>query len=180
MATGDQRVQGYATALFEVARAEGALEQVEDELFRVARILEQQTRLRDALTDPNLPADHRAQMIGELLGQKVAQHTLNLIAFVVQQGRARDLTEIIDGIVALAAESRMQAVAEVRTAVPLDRDQQSRLKDALEKATGKQIELKVIVDPAVVGGLVARVGDQVFDASVRHRLELAKEHFGRR
>ena len=178
--TNDPRVQGYATALFQVATAEGALEQVEDELFRFARTLEHESKLRDALTDPNLPADHRANMIGELLGEKATPHTVNLISFVVQQGRARELTKIIDSLVALAAESRQQAVAEVRAAVPLDGDQRARLKQALEKAAGKQIELKVIVDPSVVGGLVARVGDQVFDATVRHRLELAKEHFGRR
>ena len=179
MTAKDPRVLGYATALFEVAKAEGVLEQVEDELFRFARTLEQEVALRDALTDPNLPADHRAQMLRELLGPKASPHATNLVAFIVQQGRARDLPRIIDSLVGLAAEARKQAIAEVRSAVPLDGEQRARLTEALETASGKQIELKVIVDPSVMGGLTARVGDQVFDASVRRRLELAKEHFGR-
>ena len=118
-------------------------------------------------------------MLRELLGAKATQHTVNLIGFVVEQGRARELTQIIDSLVQLAAAERDRAVAEVRSAVPLDDGQRERLERALREATGKEITLKVIVDPAVVGGLVARVGDMVFDASVRRRLELAKERLGR-
>lgn len=175
----DQRTQGYAAALFQVAQAEGVLEQVEDELFRFARTLENEIRLRDALIDPSLPAEHRGNMIRELLGDRANPHTVNLIAFLVAQGRARDLGAIIDSLVQMAAESRKQAIAEVRTAVPLDADQRARLKDALESATGKQLELKVLVDPGIVGGVVARVGDMIFDASVRRRLAIAKERFGK-
>ena len=177
--TKDPRIQGYAAALFQVAKAEGALEQVEDELFRFARTHENESRVRDALNDPNLPADHRAKMVTELLGNKASQHTANLIAFVVTQGRARELTQIVDSLVELAAQERMRAVAEVRSAVPIDGERRERLKAALERATGKEVELKVIVDPSVVGGLIARVGNVVFDASVRRRLDMAKELFGR-
>jgi F-type H+-transporting ATPase subunit delta len=172
-------IRGYGQALFQIARAEGALESVEDELFRFARILENETELRQALTDPGLPPEQRAKMITELLGNKATPHTVNLIAFVVQQGRARELTKIIDSLVQLAAEERKKAVAEVRSATPLDEQQREKLKEAITKATGKQVELKVLVDPTVIGGLLVRVGDQVFDGTVRRRLEMAKEHIGR-
>ena len=172
-------IRGYATAIFTVAQAEGILDQVEDELFRFARTLENEIRLRDALVDAQLPVERRVAMLRELLGTKASQHTVNLVGFVVEQGRARELTQIIDSLVELAAKERQKAVAEVRTAVSLDEDQRARLQRALREATGKEITLKVIVDPSVVGGLVARVGDLVFDASVRRRLELAKEEFGR-
>jgi|SRR5437764_7540223 len=179
MASKDPRIEGYARALLDIAQAEGALDQVEDELFRFARTLENEIRLRDALVDPQLPVERRVAMLRELLGTKASQHTVNLIGFVVEQGRARELTQIIDSLVELAAKERQKAVAEVRTAVPLDDDQRARLGRALREATGKEITLKVIVDPSVVGGLLARVGDLVFDASVRRRLELAKERLGR-
>ena len=179
MASRDPRIEGYAKALLDVAQAEGVLDQIEDELFRFARTLENEIRLRDALVDPQLPVERRVAMLRELLGAKASQHTVNLIGFVVEQGRARELTQIIDSLVELAAHERQKAVAEVRTAVPLDDEQRQRLERALRDATGKEISLKVIVDPSVVGGLVARVGDLVFDASVRRRLELAKERFGR-
>jgi len=179
MSSKDPRVEGYAKALFDIAQAEGALDQVEDELFRFARTLENEIRLRDALVDPQLPVERRVEMLRELLDAKASPHTVNLISFIVEQGRARELTHIIDSMVELAARERQRAVAEVRSAVPLDEEQRQRLERALRDATGKEITLKVIVDPSVVGGLVARVGDLVFDASVRRRLELAKENLGR-
>lgn len=179
MASKDPRIEGYSKALLDIAQAEGVLDQVEDELFRFARTLENEIRLRDALVDPQLPVERRVAMLRELLGTKASQHTVNLIGFVVEQGRARELTQIIDTLVELAAKERQKAVAEVRTATSLDDDQRARLERALREATGKEITLKVIVDPSVVGGLVARVGDVVFDASVRRRLERAKEELGR-
>jgi F-type H+-transporting ATPase subunit delta len=179
MASRDPRIEGYAKALLDIAQAEGALDQVEDELFRFARALENEIRLRDALVDPQLPVERRVAMLRELLGTKASQHTVNLISFVVEQGRARELTQIIDSLVELAAKERQKAVAEVRTAVALDDAQRARLERALRGATGKEITLKIIVDPSVVGGLIARVGDLVFDASVRRRLERAKEELGR-
>jgi F-type H+-transporting ATPase subunit delta len=172
-------IRGYAQALFQIAEAEGALEQVEDELFRFARILENETRLREAITDPALPAERRAEMVQELLTNKATPHTINIISFIVQQGRARELPKIFDSLVQLAAEERRKAIAEVRSAFPLDEQQRERLKQAIESATGKQVELKVLVDPAVIGGLLVRVGDQIFDGTVRRRLQMAKDQIGR-
>ncbi len=170
--------RGYAQALFRIAQAEGVLEQVEDELFRFARTLETETRLREALTDIALPPEHRAKMVDELLGGKASPHAINIVSFLVQQGRARDLPTIIDSLVQLAAAERRKAVAEVRTAVQLDEQERDRLVEAINRATGKQVDLKVIVDPGVLGGLLVRVGDEVFDGTVRRRLELAKERIG--
>jgi F-type H+-transporting ATPase subunit delta len=173
--TRKEAIRGYAEALFSVAEAEEALEVVEDELFRFARALEREQRLRDALTDPVLPAERKRAVLGDVLGERANPHTVNLLRFLVEQGRARDLPAIVDELVALAAERRQAAVAEVRTAVPLDAEHRKRLADALGRATGKKVELKVVVDPSVVGGVVARVGDQVIDGTVRRRLELARE-----
>jgi F-type H+-transporting ATPase subunit delta len=170
-----EAIRGYAEAMFSVAEAEDALEAVENELFRFARALEGQQGLRDALTDPALPTDRKRAVLADVLGDRANPHTVNLLGFVVEQGRARDLPAIVDELVALAAERRRAAVAEVRTAIPLDAERRERLAEALGKATGKNVELKVVVDPSVVGGVVARVGDQVIDGSVRRRLELARE-----
>jgi F-type H+-transporting ATPase subunit delta len=93
---------------------------------------------------------------------------------VVGAGRGRDLPAIIDKVVKRASSSQGKEVAEVRTAVELTADQQARLAAALERATGKQINLKVVVDPSVLGGVVATVGDSVIDGSVRSRLDQVK------
>jgi F-type H+-transporting ATPase subunit delta len=170
-----EAIRGYAEALFAVAEAEDALDEVSDELFRFARTVEQQPDLRKALTDPQLPSERKRAVLTDLLGERANRHTVNLLEFIVEQGRARELEAIVDELVQLAAERREHAVAEVRTAVPLDDAMEERLAEALSAATGKNVELKVIVDPSVIGGVVARVGDQVIDGSVRRRLELARE-----
>ena len=169
------RVDGYAGAIFEVARAEGSLDTVSDELFRFAQVLQGSDQLRQTLTDQTLPPDKRQAIVEDLLGPRASPLTVQLISFVVGAGRARELPEIIERLVQRAAAEREHEVAEVRTAVDLDDEQRRRLTEALERATGKKIELKVIRDPTVIGGVVARVGDTVIDGTVRHRLEQLRE-----
>ena len=171
----DTATRGYAEALFQIAQAEGALDAVENELFDFARTVEREPELRQALTDPALPGERKQAVLNELLGGRANPHTTRLLGFVVEQGRARDLASIVDELVRLAAERRRSVVAEVRTAVPLDDERRRRLEAALSRATGRKVELKTVVDPSVVGGVVARVGDQVIDGSIRRRLELARE-----
>jgi F-type H+-transporting ATPase subunit delta len=175
MADGNDRVEAYAKALLEVARAEGTLGEVEDDLFRFARVFEGSDDLRMALTDPSLPAERRMAVVEELMGGKALNVSAALASFVVGIGRANDLPAIVDRFVSLAANERQHEVAEVRSAVPLDEGQRTRLEQALSEATGKQVELKVIVDERVLGGLVATIGDTVIDGTVRHRLEQLKE-----
>jgi F-type H+-transporting ATPase subunit delta len=170
----DARIDGYARALFEIARAEGTLDEVEDELFRFARSYESSDSLRMALTDEMVPAARRQAIVEELLGGKATGTTTQLVSMVVGSGRGRDLPAIIDKLVARASNSKNLEVAEVRSAVALTDDQQNRLKAALANATGKQVNLKVIIDPSILGGLVATVGDTVIDGSVRTRVDQLK------
>jgi F-type H+-transporting ATPase subunit delta len=170
----DARIEGYAKALFEIARAEGSLDEVEDELFRFARSYESSDALRNALTDDMIPAAKRQAIIEDLLGGKATSTTTQLISMVVGSGRGRDLPAIIDILVARASSSKNLEVAQVRSAVALTSDQQDRLRAALANATGKQVNLKVVVDPSVLGGIVATVGDTVIDGSVRTRLDQLK------
>ena len=164
----------YATALVAVAEAEGALSKVEDELFAFAKAAEQNPALREALTDEALPVDNRQALVRDVLGPRANKTTVSLISFVIESGRARDLSKIADAVVQLAASSREHAVAEIRSAVPLTDKQRERLEKALSRATGRTVEAKVVIDPTVIGGVIARVDDLVFDGSVSSRLEDAK------
>jgi len=172
--SGDAMIEGYARALFEVARAEGTLDEVEDELFRFARSYESSDALRNALTDEHIPAEKRQAIVEDLLGGKTTTTTIQLVSMVVGSGRSRDIPAIVDSLVARASSAKQLDVAEVRTAVELTDDQRARLKAALENATGKSINLKTIVDPSVVGGIVATIGDTVIDDTVRTRIEQLK------
>ena len=170
----DSRIEGYARGLFEIARAEGTLDVVEDELFRFARSYESSDALRNALTDEQIPAAKRQAIVEDLLGGKATGTTTQLVSMVIGAGSGRDLPAMIDKLVARASSAKNLELAEVRTAVPLTQDQETRLAAALANATGKQVNVKVVVDPSVLGGVVATIGDTVIDGSVRTRIDQLK------
>ena len=163
-----------------MARAEGQLEAVEDDLFRFARALEGSDELRSVLTDEAVPASRRLGVVTDLLGNRASPLSAALVSAVVAAGRSRQLPAIADGLVRRAAASRERVLAEVRSAVPLDDDQRTRMAEALGRATGKAVEVKVVIDPEVLGGVVAQVGDTVIDGSVRSRLDELRERIGGR
>lgn len=167
----DERVEGYARGIFEMAKGEGALDRVESELLTVARAIDSSNELRSTLTDPQLPMERKQAVVDELIGGRASSLTLAAVQMIVSQGRAGDLPEIAMGVAEVAASSRNKAVAEVRSAVPLDPETVARLTTSLGRATGKQVEVKVVIDPSVIGGLVARVGDTVIDGSIARRFD---------
>jgi F-type H+-transporting ATPase subunit delta len=174
----DAVISGYAEAMFAVARAEGVLAKVEDELYAFGKAIEQHTELRESLTDAALPAQNKRAVLQDLIGGKAHPVTMSLLWFVIDAGHARELPKIVDELARMASLEREHAMAEVRTAVDLSATQRERLAEALSRATGRQIDVKVVVDPSVVGGVIARVGDEVFDGSIASRLEDAKQALG--
>ena len=175
----DDRIDGYAAAIFQVAQAEGALESVGDELFRIARAFESSPELREALTDRRLPTDRKLAIVEDLLEGKVSTLSMGLVSFVVGVDRGGDLPAIADRLAERAAGERDHVIAEVRTAVELSEDEVARLTEALGRATGKQVEVKTVIDPSIIGGILTRVGDTVIDGSVRHRLDEVRQQLTR-
>jgi len=159
-----------AQALFAAAEREDDLDDVEDELFRFGRILDREPRLRSALTDPALPADHKRALLGSLLEARVRPATLTLVHEVVLFPRGRTIDRGLEDYGRLAAERRERLVAHVSTVVPLSGDQQDRLADALARQLGHRVHLNIEIDPELVGGLTVRVGDRLFDGSIVHRI----------
>ena len=168
------RCDNYAEAFFAVITAEGHLNEAQDELFRFARIVEGNDELQARLTDTAIPVGTRQQIVFDLLEGKALPTTVALVSTLVGTGRLRDLPTIVDRLLQRTASLTNRTVAEVRSAVELTPDQQDRLKAALANATGKNVNLKVIVDPTVLGGLVATVGDTVIDGTVRTHLDQLK------
>jgi F-type H+-transporting ATPase subunit delta len=175
VSTTSDRVESYAQAFLEVARAEGHLAEVEDELFRFSNAYAESDELRLALTDPALPLARKVAVIQDLLEAKALAVSVALVTAVVIAGRAGELEEIVARFVQLAVAERAHEVAEVRSAVPLSDDDIARLQEALSRSTRKNVEVKVIVDPDVMGGIVTKIGDQVIDGTVRSRLDQLRE-----
>ena len=140
----------------------------------MARAFESNEQLRNTLSDSTIPADRRQQVAEQLLGAKASNTTTQLVSLVIGSGQVRDLPAIVDSLVKRASSEKQQEVAEVRSAVALSDDQKTRLAAALTKVTGKPVNLKVVIDPSVLGGLVAVVGDEVIDDTVRTRLDQLK------
>jgi F-type H+-transporting ATPase subunit delta len=167
----DAQIDGYAAAMFEVARAEDVLGRVGDELFRFSRSVEAAPDLRSALTDPATPAAAKSRLLEDLLDGRAHPVTVRLLELVVAGGLVRDLTRVVDAFSAKAQAAGGAALAEVRVAAPISEEQRQRLSDALSRAKGRTVDVKVIVDPSVMGGVVTTIGDEVIDGSVRRRLE---------
>lgn len=172
-----ERAEIYAEALLGIITAEGNVGETTDELFRFARTLEGNDELWGVLADPHIPADRRGQIVQDLLGGKASDVTLACVSLVVTAGRARELPAIVDLLVAATARATAKQVAQVRVAKPLSDDQRERLARALAASVGTDLDLKVVVDPTVIGGVVAQIGDRVIDGSVRARLNQLRESF---
>ena len=165
---------GYAAGLLEVLRAEGVAERVEEELFRAARTIENDRNLRSRLNDPQIPVATRLEVIDGIFGGRAHPQTVAALLWLVAAGRARQIGDVADELARRGAASRSASLAEVRSAVELESRQRQRLQAALERNLGRDIELRVVVDPEVVGGLVVRIGDTVIDGSVASRLDAVR------
>ena len=168
------RTDSYAIAVAAVAGAEGALESVADELHQFARALETNDELRNTISDRTIPAGRRLGVVSEVLSGAHPM-TANLVKMIVGADRANEIVALADAVVTQAASSRGEQVAEVRSAVALSDEQISRLAAALGHAVGGSVDVKVTVDPAVMGGIVAQIGDTIIDGSVKTRLDKLKE-----
>lgn len=162
------------------AEAQGQLEEVEDELFRFGRIVESNAGLSLALSDLSVPAERKRGLIERLLENRANAVTVRLVQRAVTRGeKGRAVDRVIDDLVALAAERRQRKVAVVQVARPLDAEQVDRLRTALSRTFGGEVELRIEVVPDVLGGVIVQVGDEVVDGSVARRLAEAQRLLGR-
>jgi F-type H+-transporting ATPase subunit delta len=153
----------------------GQSDEVEDELFRFARIVESRPALRDALADRNLPRANKVSVVEALLARKATPATLALVVRLVSHPRGRTPEEGLAEYGEIASRRRQRFVARVSTAIALTDDERSRLRSALANLYGHDVHLQIEVDPQVVGGLVVQVGDEVIDGSVAGRLAQARQ-----
>jgi F-type H+-transporting ATPase subunit delta len=164
-----------AEAAFSDAEADGRLDRVEEELFRVARTVTAEPQLRTALSDPAVPGEARQALVRDLIGSRADATTTRLVEHVVVSSRGRRVEAVLEQLVELAASRRSEVVAEVTAAIELSAQQEQRLAAALQRVYGTVVRLQVTVDPTLVGGIVVRVGDEVIDGSVVHRLAAARD-----
>ncbi|MCQ0023652.1 F0F1 ATP synthase subunit delta [Streptomyces somaliensis DSM 40738] len=161
------------TADLTAAQKAGVLDDVEDELFRFGRIATSSPELRAALTDRAATATAKGELLRRLLGGRAHAATERLIVRLVTQPRGRSLEGGLESLSRLAASRRDRMVAVVTSAVPLTDRQKERLGAVLARMYGREMHLNLDVDPAVLGGISVRIGDEVVNGTIASRLEEA-------
>lgn len=176
--SGDDLVTGIeelaAQTAFTVAEADGSLDSVEEELFRFGRALDSSPELQMALTNPAGSVASKAGIVRDLLADRAAPVTTQVLEYASGHLHGMRIDAVVDRLCDLAARQRERVVAEVRVAAPLDPEQERRLSAALSRLKGRTVRLNVAIDPAVVGGVYVKVGDEVIDGTVASRLEQAR------
>jgi F-type H+-transporting ATPase subunit delta len=161
-------------ALFAASERDGTLDTVEDELFRIERILDASGDLAGLLDEQSAPGQRRAALLDRLIEGKVAPVTRDLLRHAVISQRKRSIVLAIDDLLHRAAERQDRSVARVVSARPLTAQQEERLAKALTEMYGRKVSLRTAIEPSIEGGLVVRVGDEVIDGSVASRLAEAR------
>jgi F-type H+-transporting ATPase subunit delta len=157
------------TAIAAAAQSESRLGRVEEELFRFARTVEAEHELGWALASP-APADSKRALVADLLGSKAAEETVLLAQQAVAHPRGVRASEALGRYGEILAARQNRSVAEVTVAQPLSAAQQERLAGVLSRTYGRELQLNLIVDPDVVGGVRVQVGDEVVSGTIADRL----------
>lgn len=163
----------YAQAIFQIAKANNNLDEWAKDLKRIAEIAKDQDVI-DIIENPKVLFDQKAALIKQKLG-KANDLVLNLCYLLIMKGKLKNAGQIADEYEALLDEHKGIKHALVTTAVPVDEAEKAKIAAQLEKITGKKISVKLQVNPAILGGIIARIEDTQIDGSVRNKLELLRK-----
>jgi F-type H+-transporting ATPase subunit delta len=169
MARRETAARRYADAAFEIGRSDGTLETWERDLT-VLRDALRDDQLRRLVEHPAVPFAEKERVLRRVL-PGMAREPLSLALLMIRRGRPGAVDAMVDRFDELVRRERGISLAEVRTALPLDDEQRAAIAERLRTLTGDRIEMKEVVDDALIGGVSVRIGDRLYDASVRSRLE---------
>lgn len=169
MARRETAARRYAEAAFQIGKADGTLDRWEVDLRRLRAALED-PGLSALVVHPAVPFHDKERVLRRVLGD-VGDEALNLVLLMIRRGRPGAIGRMVEHFEELVRRERGIDLAEVRTALPLDDEQRSAIEARLRELTGNRIEINEVVDEALIGGLTVRIGDLLYDASVRTRLE---------
>lgn len=165
----------YAKALFAIGKENSTYEAYSEGLKAVAALFASNPEVEDALTNPLYPVDIREKAMAAIVESMEADKVMgNFLHLLVEKKRAEILPEIAEEFQIMVDEDKNISHGTVVSAVELDADLQNKIQETLEKITGKKVELTASVDPSIIGGMIAKVGDLVLDGSIRTQLASLK------
>jgi F-type H+-transporting ATPase subunit delta len=168
MARRDTAARRYAEAAFEIGREDGTLETWERDLARLRDVLGNE-EVRALAEHPAVPYADKERVLRRLVSG-VSDEAMNLVLLMIRRGRPGAIHKMVERFGELVRRERGIALAEVRTALPLDDAQREEVLARLRELTEQKVEINEVVDESLIGGISVRIGDRLYDASVRNRL----------
>lgn len=167
----------YAKALFDLAVQAGSLEQTDEDVAVISATLDSSRELVNVFESPIISRPKKERIATELFGSRVGKATLDFMSMLIGKGREDIFQEIVEAYRALRDEQEGVVRATVKSATELSEDDKRQLQQAVEKMTGQRARLTLEIDKALIGGVLIKVGDTVYDGSVKHQLEDLREAF---
>lgn len=160
----------YARALYEDAAQKKCVDQVDEDITMIQESLESSSELKRLFQDPIISGDKKEKVVEALFTDRVQATTLTFLKLLIQKGREMLFLDVARAYQALRDEQRGIVEAHVRTAMAMSDAEKKKVVAGIESMTGNKVRLVTHVDSSLLGGLVIRVGDSVYDGSVRHQL----------
>ena len=161
----------YALTLFELASLADSVDPTDESMVSVVSAVRGNLDLREALTDPSVPAETRRSVLREIFGPTVTPEALAIVTLIADRGHVSALGDVARRFREIAEAERGIAVAEITTAIALDDAQRASLSDNLAATLGTPVSLRETVDASIVGGIIVKVAGRVLDGSVVSQLE---------
>jgi F-type H+-transporting ATPase subunit delta len=165
----------YAQALFSLGAERDELGRVESDFSTVVEVVQDEPQLKGILENELVPVEKKEALLEETFGEVCSPLTLNFLRLLIEKNRQEYLTDIYVEFRQYADEARGIQEANVTLAEEPSEETRQVLREGLEKLTGKKIRMVTSIDPDIIGGVVVRIGDRLYDASIRHQLEAMEE-----
>ena len=167
----------YANSLLDMSSEKNNLDEISIDMELVHSAIHSSRELKNILDSPIVKSEIKKSVLSEIFKNKISNDSLGFIKFVVDKNREDILDSIIEKFLELRDEKLGLVRVEVRTSFDFTDEQKEKLRKRLESILNKKAHLKFIVDNTIVGGFIAKVGDTVYDASIKHQLELLRKEF---
>lgn len=161
----------YARAVFNVARAENMVDQVEDELRQLKDEITNNLELKKNLTDPSIENYEKIKVMLEILGDDGSKAIKSFAAMMVILDAVDSFEQTYRDFVELANQLKRQVSIEVISVIELDKEILDEIKENVDKKTGLDVRIKNVLDKNIIGGIVIKIGDKVIDLSIKDKLE---------
>ena len=167
----------YANSLLSSAIEKGSLDKVAKDMELVYSAIKSSPELSRTLSSPIIKAQIKSSVLDEIFKKKISKETMDFLKFIVEKNRENLLESIVKKFLDLRDQKLGLINVNVKSAVELGEDQRKKLKEKFEKLLNKKVRFDFTIDPDVIGGFVAKVGDTVYDASLKNQLEILKKRF---